>query len=256
MAGGRGRAIWAAVDRYGGAALVIPALFLIFPLLAMDEDEFYFGAHDLLHTSHSIAEATGRIGISHSVPRCSRPSIRWRNFLVPVLFWALAVGAIIAVVRYVKSPGGDFRLVPIAVAGGTLAITIALLFLGHHLAGVRYPLHRTGLYLLPLFTLACLTAARYLRAPRLIAPVLAIVTVAYASQLDGRYFVIWRFDASMKQLMLRLHEDYNARQSGAPARVAASPMLTRSIAYYKVRRRMEWLWLSRSPRMPGPITTY
>jgi len=45
--------------------------------------------------------------------------------------------------------------------------------------------------------------------------------------------VIWRFDASMKQLMLRLHEDYNARQSRAPATVSASPLLTRSIAYYQ-----------------------
>ena len=127
-------------------------------------------------------------------------------------------------------------------------MTIALLFAGHHFAGIRYPLHRTGLYLLPLFTLGCLTGIRYVRVPRWIAAgLLAVVVVAYASQLDGRYFVIWRFDASMKQLMHSLGEDYNARQSGVPARVSASPLLTRSIAYYKRRERMAWLSVSPKP---------
>jgi hypothetical protein len=80
---------------------------------------------------------------------------------------------------------------------------------------------------------------------------LALVVVAYASQLDGRSFVIWRFDASMKQLMLRLNEDYKARQTRAPARVSASPVLTGSIAYYKVRGRMNWLSIHPKPEEPS-----
>ena len=127
-------------------------------------------------------------------------------------------------------------------------MTIALLFVGYHAAGIRYPLHRTGLYLIPLFTLGCLTGIRHVRIPSGVAAgLLALVVGAYVSQLDGRYFVIWRFDASMKQLMLRLHEDYNARHSGAAARVSASPVLTGSIGYYRVRHRMEWLSVTPKP---------
>jgi hypothetical protein len=240
----RFRALLTAIDTYGGPAVVLATLVLLFPLLAVEGHVFYFGEQSLF--------ATARSGVNEMLKRPVTPVLAAApvlgQFVVPAAFWAIAAGAIAVSFRYLRAAHTDYRLAPFAVIAGTLAVTVALLFAGHHAAGVLYPIHRTALYLIPLFTLAALLGLEYIRARRTAAIVFSLLAVAYVTQLEPRFFSIWRFDASTPALLDRLAEDRSARRSTEPARVAASEVLTYSVSYYKIRRRMDWLSLLDNPK--------
>ena len=243
----RTRSLWAALDRYGGAAVVIASVFLVLPLLVSTPDSFYFGGDSLLHTSYSLVEAA----VKDATRPSSLPLLAAINpvayVVVPVVFFILGIGACVVAVRYVRAARADFRLAPFALTAGTLALSVVLLVLAHHAAGVLYPLHRTGLYLIPLFTLAVLLGIQFLRFHRTAIVLTAVLVAAYVSQIENRYFTIWRFDASMAKLMRKLSDDYISRRPKGPARVATSGELSRTAAYYQVRRRMDWLSISETP---------
>ena len=244
------RAFWTAVDRYGGPAIVIALVFLIFPLLLMTRDHFYFGTQSLLDTSHSLVEAVVKDGtrpLSDALVAAINPV---SFYLIPIVFWVLAIAAGVIGWRYVNAAHANFRLAPFVLVAGTLVLTIALSFAAHLVTGAPYPLHRTGLYLIPLFTLAALLGLQFLRQRAVGIALTALLVVAYVSQIENRYFVIWRFDASMSKLMRELNDDFLARGGGAPAKVAASGLVSRSAEYYKVRYRMHWLGVSETPNVP------
>lgn len=244
------RAFWTAVDRYGGPALVIALVFLIFPLLLMTRDDFYFGAQSLLQTSHSLVQAV----VKDATRPLSTPLLAAINpvgfYVVPVVFWVLALAASFIGWRYVTAAHKNFRIAPFVVIAGTLVLSTALSFAVHLATGALYPLHRTGLYLIPLFTLAVLLGLQFLRQRAVGIALAAVLAVAYVSQIENRYFVIWRFDASMSKLMRELNDDFLARGGTAPAKVAASGLVSRSAEYYKVRYRMHWLAVNETPNVP------
>ena len=241
------RAVWSAIDGYGGPAVVIALLFLILPVLLMNRDHFYFGTQGLVFTSHSLVEAVVKNG---SRP-FSDPLLAAINpvgfYVVPAVFWVLAAASSVVAVRYIRATSTNFRLAPFVVVAGTLGLSVGLAWMAHLLAGTPYPLHRTGLYLIPLFTLAVLLGGRLLQWRPVVIALSAVVTVVYVSQIENRYFVIWRFDASMSKLMRALHEDQIASSTTQPVRVAASGVVSRSAFYYKVRRHMHWLSVVETP---------
>jgi hypothetical protein len=237
------RSSWVVIDSYGGPAVVLSFLILVLPLLPVTGIEFYFGADTLAQTSKSMVDTIAKVPDAATwwPVVFATPAFAW--VIVPALFWLFAAGFIWAVLQWSRAPGTDFRRAPLVVVSGTLTLTVAGLFVAHHAAGMRYPFARSGLYLIPLFTLALILTARQLgRKPAAAAfSVLAVLVVVYANQTDNRYFGFWRFDASTGPMLRRMQDDFAPRRLDRQATLAVTPVLATTIGYYRIRRQMDWL---------------
>ena len=96
-----------------------------------------------------------------------------------------------------------FRFLPAL----TLTTTIFGLVAAHFLFGLKYPLERTALYVVPLFCIAWAIAAyairnRPLRGTLIVA--MFLLALQFATQLQTRYFEVWKFDMATKTLAMKL----------------------------------------------------
>lgn len=237
------RSAWTVIDGYGGPAFVSAFLLLVLPLLPATGAEFYFGAQSLADTTHSLVESIAKVqrAVTWWPVVLAGPIFSW--FVIPALFWLMFGAAAWAVFQSIRLPRADFRLAPFIVTAGTLGVTISALFAAHHLTGMKYPFARSGLYLIPLFTLSLLLGACQLgRKPRAaVAGTLLVLVFVYLNQTDNRYFGFWRFDASTGPMLRRLQDDFAPRRLERQATVAVTPVLATTIGYYRFRRQMDWL---------------
>ncbi|MGB9606878.1 MAG: hypothetical protein ACPL88_13470, partial [Bryobacteraceae bacterium] len=122
---------------------------------------------------------------------------------------------------------------------------------------LKYPVDRTALYWIPLWTLLALTlVALANRGPAKTVPAgsriarrlvsvslatcLGVAVAQYVLQFDTRYYAQWRYDAGTKQMMRIMV----ARAGSHPARrvrVGASWMLEPSLNFYRQRYRLTWM---------------
>ena len=117
-------------------------------------------------------------------------------------------------------------------------ISLAVLIAAHRLWGVPYPHQRTGIYLVPLFIWALLSAPRS-RTTRTVAGVLtAVCVLQFTLLLRVDHYGNWVDDAAMKRVLTQLR----ARENGSrPVRVAASASSNQTVRFY--RRRYGWDWI-------------
>jgi hypothetical protein len=241
--------VWRVVDSYGGPALVIAFLFLVLPLLRAKPDAFYYGGRTFQDARHSLVHPSFLIWWDHA------PAVYGliERVVLPLLFVAIAVGALFAAYRFLKAAELlPFRLVPYLLFGGTLVVAVLVIW-ALRMFGVLYPMGRTGLYLIPLFSFPLVYGARLLsgtayRRVRWLgyAAVLGMV-LTYAAEVQVRSFSEWRYDAT--GLMLRrMQDDYmhHWREPRKPV-LAATSIHRTTVEYYRQRRRMAWL---------GPLLTY
>jgi hypothetical protein len=166
--------------------------------------------------------------------------------LVPAVLVAIiaACGAAIRTVRSRRS--FDALVEPERIgllAGATLVLSLAGFVAGHVLAGLSYPVERTGLQLVVLFLLgfgAVLAHGPY-RGLRLAGVVALVALVAqFVSQTSVSDFRLWRYDRSTSQLMEFLATQ-RERDGLDRVRLAASWFLVPSIDYYRTVRHLDWL---------------
>ncbi len=137
-----------------------------------------------------------------------------------------------------------------AAVGGALLMTVACLaalfiLAAHLVAGVKYPVDRTGLYFVPVVTLAlALGLASWTRRPKAldwVALALAlVVTVGYATQLRVSYFRTWKYDADSRRVFDRMEATVGQRAADSTT-VFGAWYYEPSTNFYRLARRASWL---------------
>ena len=228
--------------------LVLAVLLLAWPLRTASKAAFYYGVESLRQTLQ------GLIYYSFCYSRPEAPT-QIQNLLWDVSLWLspciLAAAALVSLALLWRrmrggdaTPGGPESFLPLITGAAWLALG---LLVGLKAAlGLKYPVDRTALYWIPLFTLLCLALIAAARRPgwRLaalpLAAYLALATAQYAAQFDTRFYAQWRYDAATKEMVRRIIE---REASGPPRRVriGASWIFEPSLNFYRQRYRLAWL---------------
>ena len=144
-----------------------------------------------------------------SGPACSEPA-KAALFIGTWIVPAFALFCIVICVCEWQKGGPSGKLkVPLA-----LALTVASLLAAHFLFKLNYPGDRTGLYLVPLAGITWATTAdmirnRSLRAINLV--VACVLLIQFATQVQFRYFEIWRFNSAIKDIAQQLRQETRDR---------------------------------------------
>ena len=105
-----------------------------------------------------------------------------------------------------------YRLIPPL----TLAISVPILLVLHGLFDVKYPIDRTGLYLMYLagisWALAADTGRRWGRMVGALAA--SLLLIQFATQLQTHLFAVWGYDADVKEVVRRIEQECRDKPAG------------------------------------------
>jgi len=174
-----------------------------------------------------------------SLARYSLYSLNITSFVYLVLNFCLGSVLLISVSAYFKRRTfGSLKTVFLGVG----IISVALLILAHHLAGVLYPINRVGLFLYPLFVFSlcfCLNDLnRYARAA-ILSLILMSFTINFIAKGDFYRTALWSFDAHTEEILNQLNEI--GKQKGAVVFFACTPVIYPSVNYYAARSTYDFL---------------
>jgi hypothetical protein len=134
----------------------------------------------------------------------------------------------------------------------------ALVFhvVAHWAIGLKYPLDRTAIYAVPLFTLAGLFVWLRRKSPsRLSSAVVAclalLVAARYLAQLDPTYFQTWKHDAGSRSEFEHMARLVSTGRAEA-VRIGGPPALEPSMTFYKLTRRAKWMAPFVRDAIPSP----
>ena len=255
MARERGKAaMWDFTDSFVLPAVVTAFVLLVVPLSQASGGSYYYGAAKLAESVSSVVQAMFCPPIAKGMGQRVALLLYERLWLAPpfaaLLAAAAGAGAVAALCKRGRPGPADACL---AFTGGAIALGLAAFLAGHHLWGVPYPNERTGIYWVPLFALACLTAVRG-RFPRLAAGALAtLCAVQFALLLRVDYYGNWLDDAGTRRVVAQLR----ARESGArPVRVAVNANSEQTMRFYGRCYGLAWLVPVRRERLAGRADYY
>ncbi len=206
-------------------ACVVTILILVLPLSKAQLSDFYYGSDSLWQTLGSFTDFSfgdeGRAAYLLGVFARS-------------LALALLPAAAVAFFRW-KQPPPELRRLVLLTAGTALFVLLGL-FAAHHLASVRYPLGRTGIYCVPLLTLLALALVKrwhVLTAPALLLA-LAFV-IPYGLRWNAHQYAEWGQDSALVRIATRIR---SAQTSTKPVRISASHPLEQGLNFYS--RKFRW----------------
>ena len=226
-----------ALQRYLAAVFVPAFLLMILPLSHAAPADFYYGEESLKAGLNSLA------ALSLDRPRLA---VSGGILLLVALFPAAALaGCLNELVRgrFRKPDRGDAALF---LSGAAFWVTLAGLFAAHWLFQVRYPLGRTGIYLVLLFSLHILAAVQWSagrqgvwtwNARALLGFAGALVCV-FALGFRTSYFAEWDFCRLLKPMLARIERD---RPPGRATRIGGSFEFETCVNFYREKRRLTWL---------------
>jgi len=231
---GRPDWIWFA----GPIAAVAALFFLIAPVEDMKLDQFYTGVPTILESLRSLAS----VSVEHSGPLARAGwSDGWRDSVAFVVGPLIIVGGLVfGLLRR------DWLLM---VASGTAIASALGLILIHLALGRPYPADRTGLYFLPLVTLALmgLTASRE-KFVSIAAFAISVVMIGqYLTEFNVKKFWVWDYDADTRSM----GEYLAAHRNGQKVSVGGSWQLSESLGFYLFQNHWDWLEINRRPPQPG-----
>lgn len=198
---------------------------LAIPLWHAKREHFYFGADSLLTSLGTLMGGS----LTRNLGERGGPVEPAMAIMVVTLAAAVVVGSAL------RERSRALFLLASSIAGGVL-----LLVSGHYTVGLVYPHGRTGIAWLLLAGLS-LTAlgARFPPALWLAAP-LAITALFYYQQAWSTATTIeWAWDAGTRAICERIAGQ--PRASGQTIRIAASPLMSHTINYYRRTRGWEWM---------------
>ncbi|MFZ5928216.1 MAG: hypothetical protein ACOYX1_12285 [Acidobacteriota bacterium] len=206
------RPVWAAAAVF----FCICCGLLAAPLSHATRDQFYAGTSTVGESFQSL--------IRSYVPRAADP--------VPA--WAAAGVLLMAVFTAARNPR-DPRSAPAAV----LSLSLAALYLAHRLFQVPLPLNRTGLYLIPLFSLAAVAGWEMLphsMAGRVFRTVAAVILLAvlslYVREFRTDHYAVWWYDSAAKAVAKQIEAWAKTRGYDRPVVVAATIWVYPPLALY------------------------
>jgi hypothetical protein len=247
---------WEVVDRFWGPALVSAFLIVALPLTHAGRENFYYGAHSL---EDAVQNLVG-VSLTHklSVWRLGRYLPHFNDWttiaahiVVPVLAALVVLVAGALVYRWARSR--DFQALgtperATLLVAGTLVLSFTVLVAANAFQGVLYPLGRTGVYWLPLFTLAAALATRWLwhagRAGKLAASLsgaVALVAIGlFVAGFTTDEYPEWRYDAGTRRIVDLLRR---LPRPAPPARMrlGADWLLESSLNFYRHKHHLDWI---------------
>ena len=233
-------------------SIIIALLMLWWPLSNAQLSNFYYGAESLWDSLVSLRDASM---VYQGMNLSWEDSPMWLDFLLPPLrsgVSVLAPALAIAMAAYfIKSSINGFTLSAshaltahekqIVLVAGTTTGTLLLLWIANEVFGVLYPMGRTGLYWIPLLTLAATLMLRELA--KLSLPMvslaalggafLVLCTARYVVQLKASSYADWHFNAGTKQFMEIIHQRTGDVGPSGRIRIGASAMDVLAIHFYE-----------------------
>lgn len=238
---------------------VLTGLFILWPFLIQARPyQFFAGFHrasealrDLFNSSF-LYKWTADV-YSGSLGAVPSPAGSWQlrlsdlgvYVIFPLVFFFVLLGLILvsrSPTKLRERETADCRLFGIAAIACVLFV-----FLSHVLLGVNYPVSRTCLYFIPLFTLSCLLIARELsfRFPRCHMKLAGIIVAAavifdYGLSLNTKYFRYNAYDVISRQLFFCISDDARARGLTG-VRVGGTWWYEPEINFYRRRYGAKWM---------------
>lgn len=223
--------------------LLAIAFLLAAPIDLARSQDFYVGAAEALKSLRNLMEVSFAYsdgsGVLHRIEQI------WANFalffLPIVAITALIVAAIeTRLVRSILSVATLFS--SLAVVGSALLLAAA-----HLISGIPYPQDRTGIYFVPLASLAALGLARMLSErpgfSRWMGGAIAIVLVSFAlefaAQWNVKSFWVWRYDVDTKRVFEAL--EAAPKPNAGPIRLGVSWIFEPGLNYYRIVRKATWM---------------
>jgi hypothetical protein len=227
-------------------ALLGIAFLLVSPIDLARREDLYTGSATAMQGLRSLMDASFAYGSGGGFMQ--RVERIWSGiagvFLPIVAVAALIVAA--ATTRRVRSPLAVATLFSsLAVVGSAILLAAA-----HLLSGVPYPEDRTGIYFVPLASLAALGFTRILSErpgfPRWIGMAAALVllsfAVEFAAQWNVKSFWVWRYDADTKRIFEALEAaPKRPGQTDGQIRLGVSWVFEPALNYYRAVRKAAWM---------------
>ncbi len=244
---------WQAVDRLVVPFLVLGFVILVLPLTKASTDNFYYGAKSLEDTARSIITQSYLGGNEWSLGLAGWKAVKFAaDWIVPALILLAGVGAVAATVAWLRAKkisALDSASRFLLMGGGAVVLLVAGLIAAHRLAGVPYPLDRTGIYFVPLVMLVMAAMAHKLwagRAPFKAAAVLVFVflgcsIVLFARDFTTTYYRQWIFDRSTKTMMRLIASRESGRRPQREVQIGVTWMMEPTVNFYRRKFRLEWM---------------
>jgi len=224
---------WELVDQLVLPGIVLDFVILLLPMTHLEAKHLYYGARTLEGAIESIA----RLSLFHYGYRPALFGIavdRDRTYAMLAPFLLALCGLVVVMSIWIwRRARMALRLV-----AGTMLVSLGILVAARHLLGTLYPLTRTGLYWIPLFSLTVLLLADHLEGVALRGTALALaalVALQYASQLEVTFYGEWPDEAQVRRLARILKNDAGSRG----VRIAASWPMHVTLEFY--RRRLDMM---------------
>jgi hypothetical protein len=223
-------------------AVLAVAFLLAAPIDLARSQDFYVGSATALESLRNLMN----VSFAYSVSSGTLHGIEqiWSNFAL-IFLPLMALAALIAVSKTKQFS----RSMPALAAWFASLVVVGsaiLLIAAHLVSGMLYPVDRTGVYFVPLATLAALGFARVLiERPGLtrsvgfaVAILLASFAIEFAAQWNLKSFLVWRYDADTKRVFEALE---TAPKPPGPIRIGVSWVLEPALNYYREVRNATWL---------------
>lgn len=213
-------------------ALLVTLVVCYLPLRAARIAHFYVGLDSLRDSLLNMIFMSIRVVEHGGLMR----GVSLRLLAFGVLPLAAAIWTIAGIRSWHKSTEGRERLV----APTTLAISAVLLLGAHIFLGIKYPIDRTGLYLVVLGGLSWAlvgdaSGSRILRTAGVLTA--SLLVIQFASLVQWREFEPWWYDAAVKDAALRLAHECEHKPEGsvsADIDVLHQPAMEFYRKYYKI----------------------
>jgi len=222
--------------------LLAVAFLLAAPIDLARSEDFYVGTNTALRSLRDLMESSFAYGSGAGVLRgIEHIAANIALYFLPLVALAALIVAFLMPGKSRSMPELATSLASLAVAGSAL-----LLIAAHLLAGIPYPQNRTGIYFIPLATLAALGLARILIARTgpahsiglALGVVLVCCTAEFAVQWNVNSFLVWRYDADSKRVFGVLEA---APKPAGQVRLGASWVFEPALNYYRTRRNATWM---------------
>ena len=216
------------------------------PIELARREDLYTGTAAAMESLRSLVHVSFAYGNGSGImPRVERTWSDIALVLLPVVTLTALVIAIMAI-RRARSP------LVVATLFSSLAVvgSAILLAAAHLLSGIPYPEDRTGIYFVPLASLAALGFARILFErpgfPRWIGMAAALVVasfaVEFAAQWNVNSFWVWRYDADTKRIFEALEAAPKPTgQVDGQVRLGVSWVFEPALNYYREVRKAAWM---------------
>lgn len=197
-------------------AALICAVILALPMRHANRDNFYAGTSTVTEAFLSLT--------AQSIPEAGRPDRLWTAAALLLLIAAMAA----------------YRpKTPQALPAHIFLICLGALYAAHRLIGLPLPLNRTGLYLIPLFTLAVAGAIELLpqslfaRGLKTATGAIAVIILFYyAKSFRLDRYAVWPESAAPKQAVNTIRRRVAQQNLARPVRVAATNWLYPALEFY------------------------